>query len=817
LDLLANLENADEISCPARRLLEVRPLNDWKRLPEDSPALVNRYSTTVFFGEDPEEQNLELWQGGRRIPLADSVAGATLSPSWTLDYAPPVYPALFGNFTSNRTESAEVEPIGATAQVEIAAHGRPATNQWPVMRVAVGSATGVEITVDSTKARYYTVPLWFPDEESTLSLSFINDLMTRDAGDRNLHVMGVRIVPPSTVRLSVAADTVSATEGLSLRFKPLHLGYAMKENPQSLFPLAEDPSTYWWKDLEISAGGEAREALLLPGPSRIAFPLTMPENATLEFAVTVATGFADDVKWGYGTVRWVWKPDDGTPEPLFERFFDPEHRPAERIWREYFLSLEHLAGRTGHLVLETENGFPASGTIGSGYQEEGYQGIRVAHPRVISVPPAESRVSIPFDRPDVIIISIDTLRADHMGCYGYYRNTTPRLDRLAAEATLFEETYSPSSWTLPAHASLFSSRYPSAHGAFGQNTRIGKSSDQLGPFFRRHGYRIGGFVDGGFLSHRFGYARDFDVYRDRRVGIAKILPRARKWWEAQPPGFPRMMFLHCYDVHGPYGSAEEYRNTFESPPFYGRLPWFVDPDSDFRKKVESGELILIEDDVDYMLAMYDGDIRYTDEMFGEFFEYLEEREEWDSSLVILISDHGEEFLEHGSVGHGQSVYQELVHVPLIIKFPRGEWAGKRVTAVSSLVDILPTLADILGEDPSDDWQGISLLPFVTGDLENRNRVFSETDKEFKKITEDYRMIVPTEEADPGMVEQLYDPRFDRGEQFNLFPVAGEWVEKEAMEILAFRDRVRSASGGVEEIRLDAQLAEELRALGYIGN
>jgi arylsulfatase A-like enzyme len=325
-------------------------------------------------------------------------------------------------------------------------------------------------------------------------------------------------------------------------------------------------------------------------------------------------------------------------------------------------------------------------------------------------------------------------------------------------------------------------------------------------------------VDGGFLSHRYGYARDFDVYRDRRVGIARILPRAREWWETQPPGFPRMMFLHCYDVHAPYGDAEEFRDTFDVPPFYGRLPRYVDPSPEFQKRVQSGGLILIEDDLDYMQAMYDGDLLYTDGQIGEFFEWLEEREEWDSALVIVLSDHGEEFMEHGNVGHGQSVYQELLHVPLMIKFPQGKWAGRRVTALASLVDVLPTLADLMGEDPAEDWQGISLIPFVTGDAVARDRVYAETLDEFKKITPDYTLIVPTENADPAQDrKRLYNPHFDRGEQFDLFPAAGEWAGEEADAMLAFRERLRSASGGVDEIRLDAQLAEELRALGYIGN
>jgi arylsulfatase A-like enzyme len=816
-DLIAHLDDAEEFHCPVLTLCEVEELTDWrgpKKVPGKGCLL---YSTTAFFAGDPIRQEIELWQNQRRIPLYESPADAPSLPFWTFHHREPEWvPFRTGVFQKNECKSVPVEVAAGTCEVQVFARGTPAKNKWPIMWVMVNHRQKQEQEISSSTGSLHHFYLTFPGGESLLRFCFVNDAREPTPGERDLSIDWARIIPESTIDLYVEATATPATEDLALRFLPEHLSFALRDHPDSLSPLRPESGVNRRSaaQLEIGVNGETRQALFLPGPSRIAYPLHIPPDAALEFAVTVAHGYGSTVSWGHGTVRWLWESNSGEKTILFERFFDPEHRTDERRWIPSRVGLQSLADEKGLLILETENGFPGGERIGVKLTEDRFQGIRVAHPRVYGA--ADLARPRPASRPDVVIISIDTLRADHVGCYGYHRNTTPHLDRLAAEGVLFEEAYSPGSWTPPAHVSLFTSLYPSTHSIVDDARRIADDHIQLGEWFRQLGYRTGGFTDGGYLRHFFGYARGFDVYRDQTVGIAGILPHALRWWQDQPPGHPRMMFIHFYDVHDPYGSAEEYQRLFHPLIGYKRFPYLFVPSLEFRGKVASGELILIDDDITHMLALYDGDLFYSDEKLGEFFATLRERDEWDSTMVVSLSDHGEEFLDHGSLYHRHSVYQELVHIPLITKFPGGKWAGTRVKGLASLVDILPTLADWLGEEPLPQWQGESLLPLMSDSPPEREAVYAETLEVFKKITPEFRLLVPVGASTGEEEPELYDARFDPGEQFNLYDVAGEWAPEEAATVREVRREFKADSVGVDEAPpVDRELEDQLRALGYV--
>jgi arylsulfatase A-like enzyme len=815
-DLIDNLQDAREFHCPALRLCEVKELTKWTS-PEKPPG--KRYfrcSTDFFVGSDLEQQRFELWHGNERIPRLENPDEDSPLPFWTFDYAHLKGLCMYKRFDASDCEIIPVKGFTGNAEVEIFAYGTPADDKWPILWVMLNGRQRQEQEINSTISRLYRFPFTFSGGISNLQVCFVNDFQQMGRGDRNIILNWAKLIPASRIDLYVESPTSSATEGITLRSLPSHLSFALGDHPDSLFPFRPESEVSPQSSLEaeINADGEVRRSLFLPGPSRLAYPMRIPTGAILEFAVTVAHGYAESLRWGHGMVRWTWESQNGEKTVLFERFFDPEHQVRERRWVPFEIGLECCAGQEGLLVLETENGFPGRSGISAGLRDDRFQGIRVAHPRLHSARrEPEQRLS---SHPNVVIISIDTLRADHVGCYGYHRDTTPHLDRLASEGVLFEEAHSPASWTLPAHVSLFCSLYPSTHSIHEKGGRIASDYTQLGEWFLRRGYRTGAFVDGGGLSHVYGYARGFDVYQDRTIGIARILPHALEWWTAQPSGYPRLMFIHFYDVHDPYGNAEEYRKLFHPQPDYHRLPDFFSATLEFRESVERGDQILIDEDIAHLLALYDGDLFYSDEKLGGFFDTLRGRGEWDSTLVVVLSDHGEEFLEHGSLFHGHTVYQELLHVPLVVKFPKGEWAGTRVKELASLIDILPTLADWMGEEPASEWQGQSLIPLISGGDEQREAIYGEREGEFKKIAPDFHLIVYPEPASSDKRPELYDARFDPAEQFDLFDEAGPWAGEEASLVHDIRSRLMDESIGADQRSLtDPELEEQLKALGYV--
>jgi arylsulfatase A-like enzyme len=814
-DLITHLDDAEEFHSPALSLCKVEELSNWTGPQEIPQKGCFRYSTTVFFPRNPIRRKVGLWQGGQEIPLCNTVDDASSFPFWTFNHNKEWLLLLDEALTTNECRSMTVDPLSGTAEVEIYARGAPADGKWPVMWAILGSKQRHQQVVDSSVGQFYRFLFRFPGVESNLRVCLVNDIQTPTWGDRSIVLNWVKVIPPSTIDLYVESPAGSTTAGITFRSLPVHLSLALADDASSLLPLRPEIELNRRSavETEIGVNGETREALFLPGPSRIAYSMCIPSDATLEFAVTVAHGYAGPPKWGHGTVRWLWERKPGDRTVLFERFFNPQYLREERRWIPFEIGLQAYAGDEGLLVLETENGFPSQARFGATFVDDRFQGIQVAHPRVYSVPTRAQRQS--FSRPDVIIISIDTLRADHVGCYGYHRNTTPRLDRLAAEGVVFEAAYSTTSWTLPSHVSLFTSVYPPTHEVTAHGTRISEKYTQLGEWFRERDCRSGGFTDGAWLRHVFGYARGFDVYQDRNVGIAEILPRALEWWEKQPRGFPRMMFIHFYDVHGPYGNAEKYQRRFHPLPEYNRFPYVVDAGIEFKEKFDRGEFILIEDDIEHFVALYDGDIYYSDEKLGELFDRLKERDEWDSTLIVVLSDHGEEFLEHGGLLHGYNLYEESLHIPLIIKFPGGKWPGTRVDGLASLIDILPTLADWMNEDQPPEWQGESLIPLISDSKGTREAVYADRLREFKQITSDFRLIVPTDPLDSERKPELYDGRFDPGEQFSLFDQAGEWAKEKAASVYRVRADFRGDSIGAEETQLtDSELEEQLKALGY---
>lgn len=287
--------------------------------------------------------------------------------------------------------------------------------------------------------------------------------------------------------------------------------------------------------------------------------------------------------------------------------------------------------------------------------------------------------------PNILLITIDTLRADHLSCYGYPLRTTPNIDRLAAQGARFERAYTTIPLTGPAHISLFTGRYPQEHGARINGLAHNEQARLVfwPQILRRHGYRNAAFVSAWPLTGRLSRLDQIFDHYDEELGrtyqwlnssrwAEDVTPRAIAWLRATAHR-PFFLWVHYFDPHAPY----EYRKEFARPARIGRA----------RPAAASEEMRA-------RVAGYDSEVAYTDHHVGKLLGALEALGLADSTLVVLLSDHGESLGEHGYVGHGRHLYENIVRIPLIFRWPGVIAAGKVIAGEVSLVDVAPTVVEL---------------------------------------------------------------------------------------------------------------------------
>jgi len=340
--------------------------------------------------------------------------------------------------------------------------------------------------------------------------------------------------------------------------------------------------------------------------------------------------------------------------------------------------------------------------------------------------------------PNVLLVSIDTLRPDHLGCYGYHRDTSPAIDRLAAEGVRFNTVVSASSWTLPAHASLVTGLYPPSHGARRMASPISPGVTTLAEVLRGAGMNTCGMVSFHLLSAGYGFGRGFSEYHElhkeaggglREVRAEEVANHAIRWI-GRNRSDPFFLFLHLFDPHWDYDPPPPYDRIY-NPGYrggmngaYGSLMKYIKyrPET-AAKKGRNGELVakpgmerevsIAPEDLEQVLALYDGEIRYTDHQLGRIIDALRLFGLLEKTLVIITADHGEEFMEHGSLeGHAWTMYEEVIRVPLVMRFPDGLGGGRVVEHQARNIDVMPTILDWLQLNRSRDLEGASLLPVI---------------------------------------------------------------------------------------------------------
>ena len=436
----------------------------------------------------------------------------------------------------------------------------------------------------------------------------------------------------------------------------------------------------------------------------------------------------------------------GRRDVLLTKTLDPLTRVPDREWIPLDVDLSKYAGHDTEIVLETRGFEPTNDPMRALW---GNPAITVASKR----------------SPIVIIYLVDTLRADHTTVYGYSRNTTPELQSFTKDAVVFDQAVAHASWTKPSVASILTSLLPGQHRAVQLRDTLDSSNILLAERLSEKGFATAGSVANAVVylpEANFGQGFDYfaglhgeDGRPSKLVGADVVVDTALRWLDTRK-GLPTFLYVHTMDPHVPYAPPAPFDSMFEPHPLPGRPA--ADPRTDYKEPADRERL----------LAQYDGDIAFGDQEFGRFLRELRSRDLYDRSLILFLSDHGEEFLDHGQWLHGRSVFDELVRVPLVVKFPGQKDAGRRITTQVQTVDLVPTIFESLGLPQPEGLAGLPLQQAILDQAKGLGQTKSAgqtkvTKNERPAVSEiSHRGIVgPRPAHDAGQVHPSLQPRRGR--------------------------------------------------------
>jgi arylsulfatase A-like enzyme/Tfp pilus assembly protein PilF len=396
-------------------------------------------------------------------------------------------------------------------------------------------------------------------------------------------------------------------------------------------------------------------------------------------------------------------------------------------------------------------------------------------------------------KPDVILVTIDTLRADHVGCYGYRAAQTPVLDRLCSEGVRADKVFTASPITNTSHASIMTGLYPSRHGVSDFGVPLAAAHVTLAEHLKKNGYHTAAFIGAVILdsnSLAIGFNRGFEHYEnfpaetkskerwervERRAGA--VVAKANAWLESNIAS-PRFLWVHLYDPHDPYEAPEPFRTRFAKAP-------------------------------------YDGEVAYADFALGKLLATLNRQNRFRDALVVVMADHGEGLGEHGENTHGIFLYDSTLHIPLIFKLPGNVQAGKALEQQVSSVDVMPTILDILGM-PAPMTDGHSLKAGLLGGGSDDRVVFAETDyplrfgwAPLKSIRRDEKKYIEAPRP------EYYDLKEDPSEMRNAYQPWNEKVQTLRAGLAEFRSKMPKQTVA-SNAPVDPNTIAELKALGYLG-
>jgi len=438
---------------------------------------------------------------------------------------------------------------------------------------------------------------------------------------------------------------------------------------------------------------------------------------------------------------------------------------------------------------------------------------------------------------NIVLITIDALRADHLSCYGYERKTSPNIDKIAEKGIIFKNAIAPSSWTTPSMASLFTSVYPINHGVthgFGINKTIyGQEvfSDELttlAEILKAHGYNTFAVASNLHLSEKFGFAKGFDYFQCLDFLPASFVNDIIALWEDEIKKSDKFfLWAHYFDPHFPYFARkpwiEHYTSKAEMPSilnFSKKSPHeLVEIIHMIKKDNPALSMPLTTLFKKNLLALYDSEINFVDFYIGEFIQKFELDKK---TLIIISSDHGEEFLEHGNLEHGNNLYQETIHIPLIVKLPHST-KKEIVKEYVNLIDIIPTILHILDIDPPEQtlgkhfWEKKGSL-FWLKKILFKTKILEYTITELDKnsilkaiITPEWKYIYNYKDK----TELLYNIKSDPLELNNLIDKKTKQANQLKEQLFNWVSHSKKYPTKINPFQLSPEKKEKLKGLGYI--
>ncbi len=457
----------------------------------------------------------------------------------------------------------------------------------------------------------------------------------------------------------------------------------------------------------------------------------------------------------------------------------------------------------------------------------------------------DSDKSVSNDKPNVILLIVDTLRADRLGAYGYDKPTSPNIDRVAENGVLFEQTYVQWASSLPSHSSIMTSLYPHLHGAFPNGSELNPELLTIGKILKAHGYTNGAFVTNHLVGNQYNFEAGFDRFFDltevnyenssrtswiHSLNLVRVFDRIQRTdifttlamgWLEENADKPMFLWLQWLQPHAPYDPPEKFLRKFEPEPYEGIADGSLEQIDEIREKTVQ----LTEADKKHYEALYDAEVNIADQEIGKILDKLEELGLTENSIVIITSDHGENLYEHNiEYGH-YGVYDSSLRIPLIFSFPKALPQGATETNVVESIDIASTLLEILNIERPKQFQGESLMPLVRDeDVAWKDEAYSimlQTSRNFFSIRSDDWKIILNAYPENKQRYELYnlaeDPR-ELNNRFEAEPILADslktrlttWIETN------FKPVEMAYTPGLKlKQEFDKATEERLRSLGYI--
>jgi arylsulfatase A-like enzyme len=421
------------------------------------------------------------------------------------------------------------------------------------------------------------------------------------------------------------------------------------------------------------------------------------------------------------------------------------------------------------------------------------------------------------DSPNVILISLDTVRADRLGSYGNPRNTSPNIDKLASQGVLFENAYTQAPWTLPAMATVHTSLYPTEHGAIQGRLRIKKNLNTLAEQMKNNNYKTMAVTTHPFVDSKHGFAQGFDIFDERNhqgaydASAERLTQKAIKLLSDNIDD-KFFLWVHYFDPHSAYLNHEEFS--------YGQKPPGNLPDT-LKASILNNMLDkLNSEDVEFIFDIYDEEISYTDSSIGQLLDAVDKLGLMDNTAIILTADHGEEFMERARFGHGRNTYDELIRVPLIIYNPQEkELSGLRVRHSVETREIAKTVLEICGIENSH-FGGNNLLDVARDNGDTTTYLaFSEGSSTGSKGTVNHAVIGDGWKLIRNLRDdtfELYDLESDPGEKINLIDSEGPAIEIMRNKLTSgLSEFKKERLVEIEKVKFTKEEIDELKALGYM--